>query len=87
MKKLFTALFVFALVSQAYAELPKGFVYLSDVNSSVVQEIRYHSSHNFVGTRVDGYVSPVCILTRQAAAGSGQGAAGSRTDRLLSQGL
>lgn len=67
MKKLFTALFVFALVSQAYAELPKGFVYLSDVNSSVVQEIRYHSSHNFVGTRVDGYVSPVCILTVQAA--------------------
>ncbi|MGE4497561.1 MAG: M15 family metallopeptidase [Deferribacterales bacterium] len=67
MKKLFTALFIFMLFSEAYAELPKGFVYLSDINSSIVQEIRYYSSHNFAGTRIDGYKSPVCILTRQAA--------------------
>ncbi|QAR32055.1 D-alanyl-D-alanine dipeptidase [Geovibrio thiophilus] len=72
MKKLFLILSVLTVFRQAHAELPKGFVYLSDVNSSVVQEIRYQSSHNFVGTRVDGYLSPVCILTRQAAEALGR---------------
>lgn len=50
-----------------FAELPKGFVYLSDINSSIVQEIRYATPHNFTGTKVDGYEKGVCILTHQAA--------------------
>ena len=44
-----------------------GFVLLSDVVPHIVQEIRYFSTFNFVGERVDGYEEPVALLTRDAA--------------------
>ena len=44
-----------------------GFVLLSDVVPHIVQEIRYFSTYNFVGERVDGYEEPVALLTREAA--------------------
>lgn len=47
--------------------LPSGFVYLSDVAPDVVEDMHYYTDHNFVGRRIDGYDSPVCILTRPAA--------------------
>jgi D-alanyl-D-alanine dipeptidase len=46
---------------------PKEFVALSDVAPTIIQEMRYRGPHNFVGTRIDGYVQPICILTRPAA--------------------
>ena len=46
---------------------PSGFVLLSDVIPSIVQEIRYFSSYNFVGDRIDGYEEPCSILTKEAA--------------------
>jgi len=47
--------------------LPEGFVYLTDIVPDVVLEIRYFSTYNFMGTRVDYYLAPVAIITRQAA--------------------
>ncbi len=44
-----------------------GFVLLADYVPAVVQEIRYYSTYNFIGDRVDGYEEPCAILTRQAA--------------------
>ena len=44
-----------------------GFVLLADVVPGIVQEIRYYSTFNFVGDRVDGYEEPVALLTREAA--------------------
>lgn len=44
-----------------------GFVSISEVIPDVILEIRYHSSYNFVGTRIDGYDEPVALLTKQAA--------------------
>ena len=44
-----------------------GFVLLSDFVPDIVQEIRYFSTYNFVGKRVDGYEEPVAILTKEAA--------------------
>lgn len=52
---------------RAATGLPEGFVYLSDVAPTILQEMRYHGTHNFLGRPVDGYEAPVCILTRQAA--------------------
>ncbi len=46
---------------------PPEFVALSDVDPTIIQEIRYHTAHNFVGEPVDGYRSPMCVLTRDAA--------------------
>jgi D-alanyl-D-alanine dipeptidase len=46
---------------------PAGFVALSDVDSSILQDIRYATPHNFVGRPVAGYAEPICVLTRTAA--------------------
>ena len=44
-----------------------GFVLLSDYVPGIVQEIRYFSTYNFVGDRIDGYEAPVAIITKEAA--------------------
>lgn len=45
-----------------------GFVVLTDVIPDAILEIRYHSTFNFVGARVDGYDEPVALITKEAAA-------------------
>ncbi len=45
-----------------------GFVLVSDYVPAVIQEIRYYSTYNFVGDRIDGYEQPCAILTKEAAA-------------------
>lgn len=47
--------------------LPPGFVYLSDIDPSIIQEMRYAGAHNFVGKPIDGYEVNECILTKSAA--------------------
>ncbi|MBQ3425618.1 MAG: M15 family metallopeptidase [Clostridia bacterium] len=44
-----------------------GFVLLSDYVPGVIQEIRYYSTYNFIGDRIDGYEEPVALITREAA--------------------
>ena len=46
---------------------PSGFVLLSDVIPHIVQEIRYFSTYNFIGDRIDGYEEPCALLTKEAA--------------------
>ncbi|MBQ7064267.1 MAG: M15 family metallopeptidase [Firmicutes bacterium] len=46
---------------------PSGFVLLADYVPGIIQEIRYHSSYNFIGERIDGYEDPCAILTVEAA--------------------
>ena len=53
--------------SQQEETMPADFVVLAEVIPDVIQEIRYHSTYNFVGERVDGYEAPIAIITRQAA--------------------
>ena len=43
------------------------FVNLADAVPDAILEIRYYSTYNFVGTRVDSYLEPIALLTRQAA--------------------
>ena len=43
-----------------------GFVLLSDAAPDVIQEIRYFSTYNFVGERIDGYEQPIALITREA---------------------
>ena len=51
-----------------FSDDASGFVLLSEAAPEVLQEIRYCSAENFVGTRIDGYEEPVALLTREAAA-------------------
>jgi D-alanyl-D-alanine dipeptidase len=44
------------------------FVLLSDAVPDAILEIRYYSTYNFVGSRVDGYEEPLALLTKEAAA-------------------
>ena len=44
------------------------FVLLSEAVPDAILEIRYYSTYNFVGDRIDGYEEPVAILTEEAAA-------------------
>ena len=44
-----------------------GFVLLADYVPGIVQEIRYYSTYNFVGDRIDGYEEPCALLTVEAA--------------------
>ena len=43
------------------------FVTITDVVPDAILEIRYYSTYNFVGARIDGYLQPTALLTRQAA--------------------
>ena len=44
-----------------------AFVNLTDIIPDAILEIRYYSTYNFVGKRIDGYEQPVALMTRQAA--------------------
>ena len=46
---------------------PYGFVLLSDYVPHVIQEIRYFSTYNFIGERIDGYEEPCALITKEAA--------------------
>ena len=43
------------------------FVSVSDIAPDVMLDIRYYSTFNFVGDRIDGYEAPLAFLTQEAA--------------------
>ena len=43
------------------------FVLLTDVVPDAILEIRYYSTYNFVGDRIDGYEEPIALITKEAA--------------------
>ena len=45
----------------------EGFVLLAEAVPDVILEVRYYSTYNFVGERVDGYEEPCVLLTKEAA--------------------
>ncbi len=44
-----------------------GFVSIGEVIPDAILEIRYYSTFNFIGDRIDGYEQPAALLTREAA--------------------
>ena len=44
-----------------------GFVLLTDIVPDVILDIRYYSTYNFIGERIDGYEQPVALMTREGA--------------------
>ena len=46
---------------------PKGFVRLAEAVPDTILEIRYYSTYNFVGDRINGYERPTALLTVEAA--------------------
>ena len=48
-------------------KLQDGFVYLKDIDTSIIVDLKYYSTENFTGQRVDGYHSNSAILTKESA--------------------
>lgn len=51
-----------------FSEEASGFVSVGKAIPDVLLDIRYYSSFNFIGERIDGYEEPAALLTREAAA-------------------
>ena len=45
--------------------LPGGFVYLRDIDPTIIQDIRYAGSNNFVGRPLAGYDAAECVVKRE----------------------
>ena len=73
MKKFLTLalIFVIGICSMAFAKTDpmdsSDFVILSEAVPDVILEIRYYSTYNFVGDRINGYEEPCAMLTKEAA--------------------
>jgi len=66
--KNYVIFFVLLTCSQMNAQiLKKGFSYLSEVDESIQQELRYFSSNNFIGKKIDGYNKNTIIISNAAA--------------------
>ncbi len=50
-----------------YSDDASDFVLVSEAVPDVILEIRYYSTYNFVGDRIDGYEEPAALLTKEAA--------------------
>ena len=73
-KKIMITLFIFGLCACSsntnedinYSNDSSGFVLLSDIVPDAILEIRYYSTYNFVGERIDGYEEPLAFITKEA---------------------
>ena len=60
------ALLTMTIASLALAQsLPGSFVYLRDIDPTIIQDIRYATSNNFVGRPLRGYEAGECIVKRE----------------------
>jgi D-alanyl-D-alanine dipeptidase len=67
-KAILIALVVVTSTSPASAQvLPGGFVFLRDIDPTIIQDIRYAGSNNFVGRPLRGYEAAECVVKRRVA--------------------
>ena len=69
MKRTISALLWIALclLSACAPKNQNEFVSLTEAVPDAILEIRYFSTYNFVGERIDGYLAPTALMTREAA--------------------
>ncbi|MDG2193745.1 MAG: M15 family metallopeptidase [Polaribacter sp.] len=64
-----TAFIAFVLISTALLsqKLPKGFVYLADIDTTITSELRYITHRNFIGKPINGYLKNTVIVSTETA--------------------
>ena len=75
MRRLLCAFFAVILLSAPFPGAARGadpgdssgFVELAEAVPGAILEIRYYSTYNFVGDRINGYEEPCALLTKEAA--------------------
>ena len=50
-----------------FSDNAEDFVSVGESIPDVMLDIRYYSTFNFIGERIDGYEQPIALLTREAA--------------------
>ena len=55
-------------MAMKFSDDASGFVSIGEAVPDALLDIRYYSSFNFIGERIEGYEAPVALLTREAAA-------------------
>ena len=58
----------FASAAAQAQKMPAGFVYLRDVDPTIIQDMRYAGSNNFVGRPLRGYDAAECVVKREVGA-------------------
>lgn len=53
--------------SKPQSTLPEGFVFLSDVDPTIIENVRYATDENFLGRVVPGYNTKRIVVTKAAA--------------------
>jgi len=64
MQKIYFPLFILFF---SISPLKDGFVYISDINNTIIIDLKYYSNSNFTGHIVDGYNSNKAILSEECA--------------------
>ncbi|WP_026753295.1 M15 family metallopeptidase [Sediminibacter sp. Hel_I_10] len=72
MKRIKIIILLFIITSLAFTvqdrkPLPDGFVHVKSLIPDLDVELRYYTSHNFVGDTIDGYQANALILSKPAA--------------------
>ena len=60
-------LLFFSSIFLSKCKLPKGFVYINDIDKSIKVNLKYYGSDNFLGRRVPHYKANKGIMTKEAA--------------------
>ena len=67
MKKATLLLLICFSITSCAQNMPKGFVYLNDIEASIQSEMRYITNNNFIGKPIDGYKKARIITSEPAA--------------------
>lgn len=67
MKKLLLIITLVICSTLSAQNLPKGFVYLNDIDATIQKEMRYLTTNNFIGKPIDGYIHNCIIVTKETA--------------------
>jgi zinc D-Ala-D-Ala dipeptidase len=66
-RRLLLYIAIFAASPAKAGNMPEAFVYLRDVDPTILQDMRYAGAHNFTLHAVPGYDAGECVLVKQAA--------------------
>ena len=58
---------LYPTINSQEKSLPKGFVYLTDIEPSISHELRYITNNNFIGKPIDGYVKNTVVISQPTA--------------------
>mgnify|MGYP000486484501 CR=1 FL=1 len=67
MKQFLFVIFITISCTLFAQKLPKGFVYLKNIDATIQKELRYLTTNNFIGKPINGYKKEVVIITKETA--------------------